>query len=452
LPAVHRRLDNAVRVTHAPVAVSRVTLPEWDSVTLDGVTLSDRDRRLTDSLRQGGRLVVDELLHGLRVQTRAWVGTVRLDTIEIRITPKLAGDALGVARMLAFTRGTEALRRSTGIQHLQTAQRTDLFELLAHLFVESAERVVRAGLFAGYQEHEDELTAVRGRLLVDRQVLRRFGRAERVFCRFDELEHDTDENRLLALALQLCARRVRREQLHRRLRYLSGLFSEVCTPELMDLAMARDTMTYDRQNAHYREAHELAWLILDGFGVQDVLAVKAPTRSFAFLLDMNSLFEEFVWRLVARLFPAPAYRVEPQERNWSVLWDSTANRPYRSIRPDVVVREQQGGSACLAVDAKYKRLDVVDASSADVYQGLLYAQAYGSPHQQSARTAFLVYPTSHSEPQTKRVRLRRPDRGSAAELVVVGLPVALTLERLQQPHGAAGIILRDVIRQALGGT
>lgn len=438
-------------VTPSPVVSSRVTLPEWHSVTLDGVILSDRDRRLTASLKDGGRLVVDELLHGLRVQTRAWVGTVRLDAVEIRITPKLAGDALGVARMLAFTRGTEALRRSTGIQPLETAQTTDLFELLAHLFAESTERVVRAGLVAGYQEHEDELTAVRGRLLVDRQVLRRFGRVDRVLCRFDDLEHDTDENRLLALALQLCARRVRTEQLHRRLRYLSSLFSEVCTPDLMDPAIARDTMAYDRQNAHYREAHELAWLILDGFGVRDVLAVKAPTRSFAFLLDMNSLFEDFVARLVARLFPAPAYRVEAQERNWSVLWDSTANRPYRSIRPDVVVREQQGGTACLAVDAKYKRLDVVDTASADVYQGLLYAQAYGASHQQSAPTALLVYPTSQSEPQTRRVRLRRPDRASAAELVVVGLPVASTLERLQQPNGAAGIALRDVISQALGG-
>ena len=243
-----------------------------------------------------------------------------------------------------------------------------------------------------------------------------------------------------------------RENLHRRLRYLAGLFSEVCSPELLELETARGALTYDRQNAHYREAHGLAWLILDGFGVRDPLALHAPTQSFAFLLNMNSLFEEFVWRLIERLFPAPEYRVEPQGRNWSVLWDLMANRPYRSIRPDVVVRQRQDGTSCVAIDAKYKRFDAVDVSSADIYQCLLYAQAYAPADEQSTPTAFLVYPTSRAEPHAETVRLRRPDRGRAADVVIVGLPVRSTLERLQDPDGSPGIMLRDVIRQALSGT
>jgi 5-methylcytosine-specific restriction enzyme subunit McrC len=433
------------------MAPALVTLPEWHTATIPRASLSDRDRRLAETLRSQGRVIVDELRSGLRVQSRAWVGVVRFDALEIRITPKLAGDALGVARMLAFTRGTEGLRRSTGIQPIETAETTDLLDLLALLLAESSERVVRGGLFAGYREHEDELTTVRGRLLVDRQVLTRFGRADRVLCRFDELEYDTDENRLLALALQVCARRVQRERLHRRLRYLAGLFAEVSSPELLDLDTARGTLTYDRQNTHYREAHELAWLILDGFGVRDVLAAIGRMQSFAFLLDMNSLFEEFVWRLVERLFPAPGFRVEPQERNWSVLWNVTTNSPDRSIRPDVVVRRQADFSR-IAIDAKYKRYDVADVSSADVYQGLLYAQAYGHTGEQTVPTAFIVHPTARPELHTERIRLRRPDRGPAAELVVVGLPICSTIERLRGSDGSPAAMLRELVYRALGDT
>ena len=165
---------------------------------------------------------------------------------------------------------------------------------------------------------------------------------------------------------------------------------------------------------------------------------------------MNALFEEFVWRLVERLFPAPVYRVEPQERNWSVLWDVTANRPYRSIRPDVVVRRQRGRTSCVAIDAKYKRYDVIDVSSADVYQGLLYAQAYGHSDAQSSPTGLLVHPTSHAELQTGRVRLMRPNRERSADLVVIGLPVRSTLDRLRDPDGSPAATFRDVVQRALG--
>jgi 5-methylcytosine-specific restriction enzyme subunit McrC len=426
-----------------------IVMREWEVRELSGVALSDGDRALVAALGKDRRVVIDELRTGLRVRTRAWVGVLRLEALTLRVLPKLAGDALGVARMLAFVRGTDRLQRRVGEQPIEASRTDDLLELLALLLADACERVVRGGLYAGYREHEDELAAVRGRLLVDRQVLERFGRVERVLCRFDELELDTDENRLLALALQACARRVRGDRLHRRLRYLEGLFSEICAPERLDLDTARTTLTYDRQNAHYHEAHELAWLILDGFGVRDLLAAAAPTQSFAFLLDMNSLFEEFVWRLFERLFPPPDQRVEPQARNRSVLWDVGANQSYRSIRPDLVLHRRVEPRAAVAIDAKYKRYDAADVASADIYQGLLYAQAYGRGEDGPVPTAMLVYPSEGDDLRRETIQLRRPDRQRAAVLVVIGLPVRLTLERIGATVGSPALTLRDIVARVL---
>ncbi len=355
-----------------------IQLAEWSSADFPDLTLTPRDRQLATDLATQRRLVVEELRVGVRVRTLASVGMVQFEGFTIRITPKLAGDALGLARMLSFVGGIERLSRSAGLQPIEIGNTRDLLELLAHLLADESEQVVRRGMVADYAEHEEDLGSVRGRMLVDRQVLHRFGRVDRVICRFDELEHDTDDNRLLGLALQLCARRVRHEGLHRRLRYLAALFDEICSPGAMDLPSARLSMSSTRQNAHYRDAHALAWLILDAFGVTDVLAAVSPTRSFAFLLDMTSLFETFVWRLVEHLLPPSAYRVEPQERNTSVLWDPVKSRSYRSIRPDVVVRYPAVGRA-IVIDAKYKRYDLTDVSSGDLYQCLIYALAYAGP-------------------------------------------------------------------------
>lgn len=49
---------------------------------------------------------------------------------------------------------------------------------------------------------EDDLPVVRGRLLGDQQVPRRFGRVDRLICRFDEHEQDILENQLLVAALR----------------------------------------------------------------------------------------------------------------------------------------------------------------------------------------------------------------------------------------------------------
>jgi 5-methylcytosine-specific restriction endonuclease McrBC regulatory subunit McrC len=164
---------------------------------------------------------------------------------------------------------------------------------------------------------------------------------------------------------------------------------------------------------------------------------------------MNSLFEEFVWRLVDHLFPPPSYRVEAQERNWSVLWSATENRSYRSIRPDVVVREAGGAGMCVAIDAKYKRYDMIDPSSADIYQGFLYAQAYNATGQVLPPTGFLVYPASSPELKVEHVRLRRPNGERAGELVILGLPVRLTLDTIDQPDSSPVATLRGEIAGAL---
>ena len=431
-----------------PRPVRSISLAEWSSGTYK-IELSERDRGLAARLRTGRRLEVEELRDGVRIRSSSWIGVVRFEHCEVRVRPKLAGEALGVARMLEFTNGIERLQRTAGVQSLATDDQSDLLELLALLLLEETERVVRGGFVADYQEHEDELSVMRGRLLVDKQLLVRFGQVDKVWCRFDELEHDTDDNRLLCLALLACAHRVKREQLHRRLRALAALFQELCSPEAMDPQFLRETRSYDRKNAHYRGAHDLAALILDSMGIEDVFAANQRPQCFAFMLDMNVLFEDFVTRLVAKLFPPPGFRVESQERNRSVLWHTRRQAPYGSIRPDIVVRRALANPRAVAIDAKYKRYDVDAVANADIYQALLYAQAYGRNEPDRVPAALIVHPTESEEAFAERIELRRPGNQRASELIVVGLPVKRTLDELMAGSSTVAELIRSAVELAL---
>ncbi len=319
--------------------VPRVLGPlcEWETRSYEGIQLSQGDRELLDTLGvfDDGRLRVDELKNGVRVGATSWVGIVRLETLEIRIFPKLAGDRLQFARFLEFAVGVDGLHQSSNATTVRVAG-DSLLDLVTLLFTSATEQVVRQGLMSGYIEREENLMMARGRILADRQILERFGQLDRIVCRFDEFDHDIDENRLLLVALTVARRRTLSSAVHRRVTRIQTVLEPVCDSSTVDLQGLRAGITYNRMNAHYEPAHRLAWLVLEGFGIDDLLE-PGSTRSFAFLIDMNLLFERFVKRLVEGVLDRRRYRVDSQSAHGTAIWDATAGRTHSRIIPDLLV-------------------------------------------------------------------------------------------------------------------
>ena len=412
------------------------SLREWETRTFKGVSLSAADRALVDRLgaAKGKRIQIDELREGLRVSARSWVGVVRLDSVEIRILPKLAGDQLGLVRLIEFTSGfkeswfldTEAAVEAAG---------DSLLDLIALLFAHATERVVRRGLLADYIEREEDLRVVRGRTLADRQILERFGQLDRIICRFDELEHDVDENRLLLAALRVAARRVETPGVHRRIGRLRAILEPICDPSEVDLRGLRSAITYNRLNAHYERAHSLAWLVLDALGVDDLMAAGS-TQSFAFLLDMNLLFERFVERLFQQVLVPAGYRVDSQVSHSSIIRNVTTEKNYSRVIPDLLVQRRHPAGRRLVVDAKYKLYDERRIDPSDIYQMFVYAFALSSTgaHTQHPEhgvpTAVLVYPSSGPSGKEVLMEVRPPQSLPGARVLAIGIPIPAALDEL----------------------
>lgn len=427
-------------------------LAEWKTLVVEGASLSGPDRLLADELAAGeaGRLVVEELRSGVRVSATSWVGVARFEQFEVRVVPKLAGGNLGLVEMIEFATGLDALRRSSGARKL-ALEGASLFDIVALLLAEGCERIARGGLLADYVEAEGELPAVRGRLLGDRQVLKRFGQVDRVVCRYDELERDVVENQILAAALERCARRVRDESVRLRVGRLRALFAEACSPEKLNPEAARQQLTYNRLNAHYRDPHELAWLVLEGQrGVKD-LYTPGRARCFAFLLDMNLLFERFVHRLFERTLDAASYALDYQRADRSIVWDADRNRPYSRVIPDLLVRSRRPPFRRLAVDAKYKLYDRRKVSPADIYQTFLYAYAFGtrSSVDASPPLALIIYPSEGSS-RSVRLRIRGANYLAGAEIRALGISIPDCLAELEASRGGPSVtLLREAVELGL---
>ena len=380
------------------------TLQEWEELVLPGVTLTTADRALAGKLGDagGGRLLVEELRAGVRIRSFSWVGVACFEAFEVRIKPKLVGGESGVLRMLDATSGLEALKKQGGRPWIEP-ESTTLFDLIVRLLADACDRVVRGGLLTDYVQYEEELPVLRGRLLVDRQVLQRKGRLDRLWCRFDERDPNIPENQLLAAALLVARGKVRDARLSRHVRQLSAVFEAVT--ELSDLAFPQRVFEYNRLTEHYREPHFLAKLVLDGLGVHDLSKI-GKTRCFAFLLDMNRLFELFVFKLIQLVVARTQWRVRYQARDRSLLWDVPASRPYGSVIPDLLLEGRGIDKHRLPVDAKYKSYDLKKISPADLYQGAIYAWAYaGTSHGIGVTT--IVCPTAAEDAPVGTIEVRR---------------------------------------------
>ena len=317
-----------------PVVLS---LAEWQTHEFSGIhAFTPEDRVLLARVNTSGRLQIDELRHGLRVRAFAWAGVVRFSVCEIHVRPKLSGDNLGLVELLDYTHGLDTLRRMEGPNFTAKVQDAYLLDLLVSLFVEETGRLLQRGLLADYVETEDDLAVLRGRLLADRQVLRRFGRIDRLECRFDESSTDIIENQILAAALAVCAPLVRDAAVRRRVQTLRGILDGACAPPAgLNPASVRATLVYQRLNRHYRDAHQLAWLLLEGLGVHDFHQPGA-LRCFAFLLDMNALFERFVTRWLTQVLGRQGLTVHSQRQDYSILWNPDQGQAYAAIIPDLL--------------------------------------------------------------------------------------------------------------------
>jgi len=258
-----------------------------------------------------------------------------------------------------------------------------VLELLIRLFCGRLTDAVRQGMPRRYLEHEDDLPSLRGRLDVTRQFSQHAVAPQKLACRFDDLSPDIALNRVMRAAITRLQHLSQAPDNQRMLRELSFAYADVTDVPVK--ALRWDIITLDRTNQRWRDLLSFARLFLSDRHQQ---TSAGSINGNALLFEMNTLFENYVARLLPRALAGSGLRVVAQGGHRDCLFEGETGR-FRT-KPDLIIR--QGERVVMVIDTKWKRMtpQIDDpkqgVSQGDVYQLMAYSQLYDCPN------VMLLYP------------------------------------------------------------
>lgn len=253
-------------------------------------------------------------------------------------------------------------------------QQETLLEILVRLFSEKLVDAVREGMPRRYAEHAEDLPIVRGRLDVTRQFTILAVEPSRLACRYDALTADIALNRIMKAAVVRLARVAQTLDNQRRLRELAFAYADIADVPISALRWGE--VVLDRTNSRWRELFDLARLLL---GERFQTTSAGASEGFSLLFEMNTLFEEYVSRMLKRALLDTDLRVVSRGGRLYCL-ETDDRRGLFQTRPDILIK--RGDEVVQIIDTKWKRIapGMHDAkqgvSQGDVYQMMAYGRLY----------------------------------------------------------------------------
>lgn len=358
---------------------------EWDYLAVDESGDDNVIPRLAaDSLvataraaRVGGADGEGILVNGhRRLRAQQVVGVLVSPAATLEILPKIDGLDAGATRrgLIHMLAQVFDLDVASGAITDLGWQQHDLLEILIRLFCDRLFEAVHRGLPRRYVAQEEDLAALRGRLDVQRQFTVLAVSPQKLACRYEELSPDIALNQIMRAAVNRLLSIARAPENQRRLPELSFAFADVSVVPTNQLPW--DRVILDRTNIAWATLLNFAKLLL---GQRFQTTSTGDGRGFSLLFEMNTLFEEYIGRILRRALAGSGLDVRLQGPQDHALSKDDGTCRF-ATRPDIVI--SQGTEHVLIIDTKWKRLKgAIDdpqrgVGQADVYQMMAYSQVY----------------------------------------------------------------------------
>ena len=320
------------------------------------------------------------------IKFNSYVGVITVKNLTIYVLPKADKDSMDDDRVLWQDRLNFMLSQVYKLNVQTTApanlkwRPNVLLNIFLKKFLNEVAVLLNRGLIKTYRKTDGNRTALKGKLLFNKQIAHNCVHQERFYVRYTTYDYNHILNRIIRQALLAICDITNSSDIKGRA--TSTLFN---FPELDEIAVTPELFSrliFDRKSEDYRNVIKLAEMILLNYSPD---LHHGNNHVWTLMFDMNKLWEEFVFVTLRRKLIGCTISAQKQK----TLWESDNNR--KTVRADIVV---ENGSDVFVLDTKWKmpRYDgKIVPSDADLHQMYVYLDVYKNEGIKAKKVA-LLYP------------------------------------------------------------
>jgi len=294
-----------------------------------------------------------------KIKAKQYCGILNFDGDDFYILPKISDSDeeknINVfIYMLRYAYDIKLQNENTASS--KNEKHNSFLEVFIQLFARGLFKELQAGIYKEYITEQDNLTMLRGKYLINENLKYNFTNAK-IYCEYDEFSMNNSLNQFFLYAIKILLPFTHNKKL---LKQCELIFDEVESKHF-DLNSLK--MNFHRLNSRFKDSFEFALLLLN----KSIPLFEKDKKSFAFLFDMNELFEKFIGRIYKEI-------------------DSTTKlqnqKDFGSLRlkPDIITSN-------MITDTKYKKVkNREDLKVADKYQMFVYGINF------DVKNTMLLYP------------------------------------------------------------
>lgn len=331
-----------------------------------------------------------------QISVKNYVGIVETSKgYQLEILPKIhleqGFDELGETKRV-FMNMLRRLRNSPFINineaNLRSQKNFPILEVFIAAFIQVLENLIRIGLKSDYIDEEENLNALKGKILIPDNLRRNHSDKSKFYCRYNVYSEDNSANRLLKSCL------IRLKQLSRNHRNQSGIQSLLIHFDLIKHSSDYNSDFQDveaKGRLFYKYKTILSWakVFLKDASFTNF---SGQTKNLAMLFPMERVFEDYIGYLFRKY--SQGKRIKLQDRSFFLVERHKNYKKFR-LNPDIVA--SSGGVNSMVLDTKWKLINQYaeaknyKISQSDMYQLYAYGKKYAGAE---SPLLVLIYPSN----------------------------------------------------------
>ena len=294
-----------------------------------------------------------------KLKARQFCGVINYNGEDFYILPKIAKhdnerNLKIFTYMLMYAHGIKV--KNEDLANSKNEKSSNILEVFIQMFAKTLFLEFQRGVFKEYVTEQDNPTTLRGKYLINENLKYNFTK-NKMYCEYDEFSEDNELNQFFLYAIKTLLKYTKNKKLLKQCELiLDGVTYRNFEIENLNIH-------FSRLNNRFKHSFEFALLLLK----KSIPIFEKDKKSFAFLFNMNDLFEKFI----ANIYKSIDKTTRTQEQRYF---------GNLQLNPDIIFQN-------VIIDTKYKIVkNKKDLKVADKYQMFVYGTNF------EIQDTMLLYP------------------------------------------------------------